>query len=38
MRKPIEEIIKEKQKVDLGFWDINKEYIEDIQEVDLEKE
>ena len=38
MRKPIEERIKEKQKVDLGFWNKDGEYIEDLQEIDLEKE
>lgn len=29
---------KNKKKVDLGFWNKNGEYIEDIQEVDFEKE
>ena len=38
MRKPIEERIKEKQLKDIGFWNQKGEYIEDIQEVDLEKE
>ena len=38
MRKPIEERIKEKQLKDIGFWTQDDEYIEDIQEVDLEKE
>ena len=38
MRKPIEDRIKEKQKVDLGFWNQDGEYVEDIQEIDLEKE
>ena len=38
MRKSIEQRIKEKQKVDLGFWNQDGEYVEDIQEIDLDKE
>lgn len=30
--------MKNKKKVDLGFWNQEGEYIEDIQEVDFEKE
>ena len=38
MRKPIEERLKEMQLKDIGFWTQDGEYIEDIQEIDLEKE
>ena len=38
MRKSIEQRIKEKQKVDLGFWNQAGEYVEDVQEVDFSKE
>ena len=38
MRKPIEERIKEKQLKDIGFWNQDGEYIEDLQEIDLDKE
>lgn len=43
MRKPIEERLKELgftlyQTVDIGFWNQKGEYIEDLQEIDLEKE
>lgn len=38
MRKPIEDRIKEKQLKDIGFWTQDGEYIEDLQEVELEKE
>lgn len=31
-------LVKEKQLKDIGFWTQDGEYIEDIQEVDLEKE
>ena len=38
MRKPIEQRLREKQKVDLGFWNQEGEYVEDVQEVDFSKE
>ena len=43
MRKPIEQRLKELgftlyQKVDLGFWNQDGEYVEDVQEVDFSKE
>lgn len=38
MRKSIEARIKEKQLKDIGFWTQDGEYIEDLQEIDLDKE